>query len=181
MKNNKIDGENVLYHYLQKDLLIKDVWLFQMLAAKLVASLGIWFHPDIYKKIPVLLPYARRDATCRKNCNKNRIEEWGSPDKNGFFRDDNSLIKNIPKRLIIKSSLKDIYDTRKIGSGFVACHIWRTLNVQGRKKTRILAAQNPLTYSFIPNLVWLPRQVAKLTDREGSFTQLYLQAVAYKI
>jgi hypothetical protein len=33
----------------------------------------------------------------------------------------------------------------------------------------------------VPNLVWLPKQVAKLTDREGSFSQIYLQALSTKI
>lgn len=178
---NKLDGENILYHYLQKDLLTKDVWLFQMLAARLVASLGIWFHPDLYRQIPILLPFARRDSTCRKNCNKEHIEQWGSPDKEGYFRDDNSLIKSIPKGLAIRSPLKDIYGDKKIGTGFVACHVWRILERNKKEGVVTLTTQNPLVYSFIPNLVWLPKQVAKLTDREGSFAQLYLQAVSYKI
>ncbi len=37
----KVDGEHVLYHYLQKDLRERDVWLFQMLTARLMAELGI--------------------------------------------------------------------------------------------------------------------------------------------
>jgi hypothetical protein len=43
------------------------------------------------------------------------------------------------------------------------------------------ASQHPLTNSFIPNLVWLPAQVAKLSDREGSFVQTYLQAISKKV
>ena len=178
---NKLNGENILYHYLQKDLLAKDVWLFQMLTARLVTSLGIWFHPDLYRQIPILLPFARRDSTCRKNCNEERIEQWGSPDKDGYFRDDNSLIKGIPQGLTIRSSLKDIYDGKKIGTGFVACHVWRISDINMGNKVAAFTTQNPITYSFVPNLVWLPKQVAKLTDREGSFAQLYLQAVSYKI
>lgn len=181
IKTLRLNGENILYHYLQKDLLIKDVWLFQMLAARLVSSLGIWFHPSIYKQIPILLPFARRDSTCRKNCNKERIEQWGSPDENGYFRDDNSLIKGIPKGLKVKSALKDIYDGQKIGAGFVACHVWRISDMNGRSENTSFTTQNPIVYSFVPNLVWLPKQVAKLTDREGSFAQLYLQALSYKI
>lgn len=180
-KTIRLNGENILYHYLQKDLLSKDVWLFQMLAARLVSSLGIWFHPSIYKQIPVLLPFARRDSTCRKNCNKERIEQWGSPDENGYFHDDNSLIKGIPKGLIVKSPLKDIYDGQRIGTGFVACHVWRISGKGTGFSQSTFTTQNPVVYSFVPNLVWLPKQVAKLTDREGSFAQLYLQALSYKI
>jgi hypothetical protein len=35
-----------------------------------------------------------------------------------------------------------------------------------------------MTYSFLPNLVWLPAQLAKLTDREGGFAQTLLQAIS---
>ena len=35
--------------------------------------------------------------------------------------------------------------------------------------------------SFVPNIVWLPRQIAKLTDREGSLAQKMLQAISHKI
>jgi hypothetical protein len=62
-----------------------------------------------------------------------------------------------------------------MGKGFVASHVWRTL------KSGKSAPQHPLTNSFIPNLVWLPTQVAKLSDREGSFVQTYLQAISKKI
>lgn len=44
-----------------------------------------------------------------------------------------------------------------------------------------LASRQRLTNSFVPNLVWLPAQVAKLTDREGSFAQAFLQALSRKI
>ncbi len=55
--------------------------------------------------------------------------------------------------------------------------MWRELDSAGG----ILASRDPLTNSFIPNLVWLPVQVSKLTDREGSFAQRFLQALAIKI
>ena len=35
--------------------------------------------------------------------------------------------------------------------------------------------------SLVPNIVWLPRQIAKLTDREGSLAQKMLQALSHKI
>ena len=179
-KNNKIDGDNILYHYLQKDLLESDVWLFQMLVAKLVAELGIWFSPQLYAQLPIILPFAVRDPSCRRKASKSNEEEWGSPDSLGYFRDDNSLIKNLPSSLVIKSSGKrQIYHGSYIGKGFVASHIWREL--LDSKVGANLSTRDPLTNSFVPNLVWLPRQVSKLTDREGSFTQIYLQALSAKI
>ena len=35
--------------------------------------------------------------------------------------------------------------------------------------------------SFVPNLVWLPVQISKLTDREGSYAQRFLQAISCQI
>lgn len=174
-----VDGSNVLYHYLQKDLYRNDIWFFQMLVARLVASLGIWFRPSFYKQFPLLRPYAVRDPTCRKNTNPDKIEEWGSPNEMGYFRDDNSLLKGMPSSLKIISPLKDLYNGKCIGKGFVASHVWRAIDPLHSNKS--YASRDPWTYSFVPNLVWLPTQVSKLTDREGSFTQLYLQTLSAKI
>lgn len=171
----KVDGAHVLYHYLQKDLLKNDIWLFQMLTARLVVALGIWFSPLTYERLPILLPYAVRDPKCRGDRRKGIPDEWGSPNREGYFRDDNSLIKGIPRSLTIKNPSNVLYDGLRIGPGFVASHVWRVLS------SGDLASRDPRTYSFVPNLVWLPTQVSKLTDREGSFVQTYLQALSRKI
>jgi hypothetical protein len=170
----KVDGNHVLYHFLQKQLLQEDVWLFQMLTARLITSLGIWLPLDTYHAMPILTPHAVRDPTCRKDIRAGRPEAWGSPNSEGYFRDDNSLIKGIPSALPIVSRFSE-YSGARMGNGFVASHVWRKL------ADNSIAARHPLTYSFIPNLVWLPMQVSKLSDREGSFVQTYLQAVSKKI
>ena len=92
----KIDGGGVLYHFLQNDLLKTDVWLFQMIVARLVASLGIWFRPSLYQQWPLLVPYAVRDPHSRGNKKLGIADQWGTPDDAGYFRDDNSLIKKLP-------------------------------------------------------------------------------------
>lgn len=81
----KIDGEHILHHYLQKNLRERDVWLFQMLTARLMAELGIWLDPAIYQRFPILLPFAVRDPSCRKR-GKDDTENicashsgWGPP------------------------------------------------------------------------------------------------------
>jgi len=171
-----VDGAHVLYHYLQKDLLRSDIWLFQMLTARLIVGLGVWLPPSLYGQLPVMLPYAVRDPTSRGDPRRGVPDQWGSPNKEGYFRDDNSLIKNIPKSLTISAEGNSLYRGARIGKGFVAAHVWRESTVDG-----VLASRHPLTYSFVPNIVWLPAQVAKLTDREGSFVQGYLQALSHKI
>lgn len=62
-----------------------------------------------------------------------------------------------------------------MGLGFSAAHVWQLHADEAR------ATRHPLTYSFVPNLVWLPKQVALLTDRTGLFVEAYLQAVAHKV
>jgi hypothetical protein len=172
----KIDGSHVLYHYLQKDLLENDLWLFQMLAARLIVALGIWFHPETYRRCPVMVPFAAREAAFRGDAKKGREERWGSPTPDrGLFGDDNSLVKGLPAGLPIEASGNGIYGGRTLGPGFVASHVWR-ITCEGAS-----AAREPGSYSFVPNLVWLPSQVSKLTDREGSFAQTFLQAMARKI
>jgi hypothetical protein len=50
--------------------------------------------------------------------------------------------------------------------------VWQTTTEE--KRTHL----DPVLNSFLPNLVWLPRELAKLSDRQGSFVQQYLQALA---
>jgi hypothetical protein len=170
-----LNGHHVLYHYLQKDLLRNDIWLFQMLTARLVTSLGVWMHPDLYRRYPLLRPFAVRDPASRGDRKRGIPDQWGSPDKRGLFRDDNSLVKAMPYALSINAPKNPQYNGRRVEKGFVASHVWREMPEHG------LASRHPLTYSFVPNLVWLPAEVSKLTDREGSFAQAYLQALAIRI
>lgn len=97
-------------------------------------------------------------------------DQWGAPDLYGRFRDDNSLIKGIPRSLIVTNPSNSLLNGKRLGTGFVAAHVWRKLS-DGTD-----APRNELTYSFLPNLVWLPSQLAKLSDREGGYAQTFLQA-----
>lgn len=173
-----IDGRSILYHYLQKDLFESDIWLFQMLCARLVAGLGIWLHPELYRRMPIILPFALRDPSCRRR-KEGDIESWGSPTENGYLRDDNSLVKAIPRAMTIMSARQTLYDGRRIGTGFVAAHVWR--QIRNSSIGASLSSRDPWINTFVPNLVWLPTEVAKLSDREGTFTQMYLQALSAKI
>ena len=168
----KVEGGNVLYHYLQKSLQEEDVWLFQMLVAKLVVGLGIWFPPSSYAALPIALPHVVRDPDCRGSGD---ADQWSSPNSEGYVRDDNFLVKALVRSFTVNSSAFAGYRNRKLGTGFVSAHAWRTTSDGGH------ASRNPLTNSFWPNLVWLPANVAKLTDREGSFTQTFVQAISFKI
>lgn len=169
-----IDGDNIIYHYLRDELIERDSSEGRVLIRRMIHDLSIWLPIELYRRIPVLLPFVVRDPSCRKSVNKRR-EEWGSCDSRGYFRDDNTLVKSIPRRYKIASTNR-FYSGRKLAKGFVACHVWRKL--RGKSE---LGSRNPMSNTFVPNLVWLPRQISKLTDREGSFAQQYLQALSISI
>lgn len=177
----RIDGNNIIYHIIQKQIVLagdieNPTKETKYLIEQLLLWGGIWFTPKVYQSIPVLLPYVIRDASCRKVAPITGKDTRGIATAAGLLPDDNSSIKGIPKSLKIISHLSEMNGNR-MGNGFVASHIWRKLV----KHTNILASQYEGTNSFIPNLVWLPSQLSKLTDREGSYAQRFLQYVSSKL
>lgn len=173
-----VNGENILYHYIQKNILGEgELSEFQKkLIEHFIIDLSIWIPTNLFKINPVLLPFVVRDASCRKKNPKTGKHEWGAANEQGFLRDDNSLIKGIFKTCLIQSPEIKQYDNHYLGNGFVACHIWREIN-----HTSSLASTLPSTNSFVPNLVWLPKQISKLTDREKSYAQQLLQSISYQL
>jgi len=169
----KVDGQNIIYHYIQKNILANEDEFSKNLIQKFMIDLSIWLPVDFYEELSIILPYVVRDSRCRRP-----IDEWGSSNTEGFLRDDNTLIKGIVNSFIIKSPKIGEYNGNKKGNGFVASHIWRKISINQQK---ILASKHHKTYSFIPNLVWLPSQISKLTDREGSYAQQVLQTLSHKI
>ena len=108
------NGENIIYHYIQKTLLADDKFnnFTQELIERLIIDLSIWFPPEVYKQIPILLPFVIRDSSSRK---KNVIgkDEWGFANDKGFLRDDNSLIKGIIKSFLVSGNRVKEYDNKK--------------------------------------------------------------------
>ncbi len=173
----RIDGDNVLYHYFEKNLFSEKNSFNKQLLEKILLDLSIWLPQKFYQKLPIILPYVVRDPSCRKRKTIEK-EEWGSANNEGFLRDDNSLIKGIVNSFCIKSPKIDSYNDLKKGRGFVASHIWRLVKIDNQE---IISNRHHFFNSFVPNVVWLPRQIAKLTDREGSDAQRMLQAISYAI
>jgi hypothetical protein len=137
--------------------------------------MGIWLPVEVYERWPVLLPWVVRDPRCRGNKRKGLPDEWSSPDALGYLRDDNSLIKSLPRSLTVQGPKGSHVHGARMGTEFVAAHVWRVVNHDH------LASRHPLLNSFVPNLVWLPGQIAKLTDVEDGVVQRTLQAMAYRI
>lgn len=177
----EIDGENILYHILQKQIIdpseatnpSREV---KFMIEQLILWGGIWFSPKIYEEIPVLLPYVIRDPKCRTT--KDPItgkDKRGVANDKGLMPDDNSSIKGIPKCFKVISCWNEM-NGKTMANGFVASHVWREL-----VDMNILASRWECTNSFVPNLVWLPSQISKLTDREGNYAQRFIQHISYKL
>jgi hypothetical protein len=169
-----VHGDDLLYRFFQ-DALQTEPELFAKVPKMMLEAMGIWFPRSAYHDLPVLLPWVVRDAKCRGNKAKDLPDEWGSPDGRGYMRDDNSAVKGLPKSLSVKAPRIGSLSGARMGTEFVASHVWRVVH------SDVLASRHALLNSFIPNLVWLPAQVAKLTDREGQVVQRTLQSMAYAI
>ena len=145
---------------------------------EMIREMAVWLPLDLYAQVPVLLPWVVRDPKCRphKAAGQTVPDQWGAPDSDGFQRDDNSLIKGIPKSLQIAGPDDSPLTGKKMGPSFVASHIWREVEGLG-----MLASRHPKLNSFVPNLVWLPKQISKLSDREGSIIQDMLKTASWSI
>lgn len=176
-KSERIDGQKILYHYFQRNLLKNEDEFFKDLVKRLLTNLSIWIPISFYRRLPIVLPYVVRDPSCRIK-KDNGEDEWGASNSAGFLRDDNSLIKGIVRSFQIKSHKISAYDGSRLGTGFVASHIWGSVTIANKT---MISSRHHMLNSFVPNLVWLPVQISKLTDREGSLAQRLLQAISHKI
>ena len=169
-----VHGDDLLYRFFN-DLFLEDSELAAQLPVRMLASMGIWLPLEIYYDWPIMLPWVVRDATCRGNKKRQIPDQWGAPDERGFLRDDNSLIKALPRSLSVRTPIGGRLNGARMGTEFVAAHVWRVVDHVN------LASRHPLLNSFVPNLVWLPSQVSKLSDREGGPVQLALQSMSWQI
>jgi len=172
-KAKLVHGDDLIYRFL-RDLLTDEEGEYGAVPRALLAATGVWFPLPVYRTQPVLAPYLVRDPTCRGG--QGKPDEWGSPDSAGFLRDDNSLIKGLPRSLAISAPSQKHLNGRRMATEFVAAHVWRQCSDSGP-----LASRRPLLNSFVPNLVWLPSQIAKLTDVEGSVVQRTLQRMSWAL
>ena len=158
----------MIYHYLQKVVLPQDDAFSRRLVRQLIVDLSIWLPVRLYREIPILLPHCVRDANRTRNT-------WGMANAEGYLRDSSAILKNLVSGYRIRSPKIPVYHSARRGSGFVASHIWREIRMDG---VDLLASRHPRTYSFVPNVAWLPLQISKLTDHEGSYAQQVLQAIS---
>lgn len=175
-KKKMVDGNDLLYK-LFKGLLSQDQEVAIGVVREMIAKTAVWFPIEVYQRIPILLPWVVRDSSCRPKKTKTgkTPEEWGAPNSKGFLRDDNSMIKGIPKNLKITGPADSPIRGHFVDKGFVASHVWREVNLE------VLASKDSRLNSFVPNLVWLPAQISKLSDIEGGLVQSALKAVSWNL
>ena len=173
-----IHGDDLLYRFFQTAL-AREPELFARVPNLLVQTLAVWLPTTLYRICPVLIPWVVRDPDCRGKKRADgtviRPDEWSAPNEHGFVRDDNSLVKSLPRSLTIQGPRDAHMDGSRLGNEFVTAHIWRTVNGPH------LASRYPLLNTFVPNLVWLPGQIAKLSDREDGPVQNALKAWSWSI
>jgi hypothetical protein len=170
-----VHGDDLLYRFFN-NLLAEEDAAFAGIPQLLLEAMAIWLPPDTYSRMPILVPWVVRDPTCRGKPRRGVPDQWGSPDDHGFLRDDNSLIKSLPRSLPVTGPARGGLEGARIGTEFVAAHVWRKVN-----GSAVLASRWAELNSFVPNIVWIPGQVAKLTDREGSPVQEVLQVMSWQI
>ncbi len=121
-RNKKVDGQNVLYHYIQKTIMSRDDEFSKDLLKRLLVDLSIWIPTNFYCRLPIILPYVVRDNSCRIK-QQNGEDKWGAANSDGFLRDDNTLLKGIVRSFAIRSKKIAVYNGKTLGTGFVASHI----------------------------------------------------------
>ena len=140
----------------------------------MIESMAIWLPLDVYCKWPVLLHGSC--GTPNVGVTRPRVSgHVGISRSESLLRDDNSLIKALPRSLAVRTPLAGTLRGARMGTEFVAAHVWRVVN------HALLASRLPLLNSFVPNLVWLPSQIAKLTDREEGVVQATFQSMAFAV
>ena len=140
---------------------------------ELVIKFAIWPATESYVSAPWGARYAVRRQRHRTDDRApgDKRDLWGMPDEMGYFADDNSLLKSTYRNLQIAGP-NNPYTTSKLSTGLVCCHIWSA------------TTSDPLLFSFLPNLVWLPKSLSRFTDvykdRDAHRVHYVMQEMSYR-
>ena len=133
---SSVDGDNILYKLLSS-LIDQGGAESEWLIRHSIELCSVWWDPKVYESTPVLIPWAVRDPESRGNPGKGLSDQWGSPNQDGYFRDDNSLVKGLVKSLPVIGPKSSYTHGKRLGTGWVAAHIWRT------NESSVLASRAP--------------------------------------
>lgn len=152
-------------------------------ARQLLLRAGVWMPVETYRVWPVLLPWVVRDnsaAPSKKSAAKTGkpLIKTASP-VTGMLRSDNSPVGTLKNGLPVSwaGGLDGTFKSKALKSGaheWMQSHCWSFLSGTGQS-----TATHPLTNSFVPNLVWLPHAMGRLTDDERLVFADELRAIAW--
>ncbi len=148
-----MDANLVLWNELEERGVSSLDQLKESEVVELAMRYAVWIPTETFEKAPWLAPYALRKGRIRidDRAPGDKRDLWGFPDESGYFTDDNSLIKAVVLRYGVRPS-DSAYGNGRFKRGLVCCHVWAGTTT------------NPLLFSFIPNLVWLPSSLAPFSD-----------------
>lgn len=152
-------------------------------ARQILLRAGVWLPVETYRHWPVALPWIVRDnsvsSTKTKADNTGKsLMKTASP-TTGLMRTDNSPVGGLKKGLPVEwaGGLGETFKSKPIKAGaheWMQSHCWSFLF-----GTTQSAATHPLTNSFVPNLVWLPHALGRLTDDERLVFADELRSIAW--
>ena len=141
-------------------------------ARRLLLATGVWMPLEVYKQWPVLYPWVVRD-----NQLANSDKGIAHP-TSGLQRNDNGPIgrlKNgLPVRWATAAPTLHVKPLKRGHQQWWQAHVWEGMTT------------NALTNSFVPNLVWLPEAIGRLTDPDvqGAKSTLFqeeIKAIAWSL
>src|SRR5690349_18225490 len=91
-----VHGDDLLYRFFL-NAVEREPERFSQLPQRLISAVGVWMPLDVYEEWPILLPWVVRDPSSRGNRAKGVPDSWSSPNEAGYLRDDNSLVKALPR------------------------------------------------------------------------------------
>jgi len=144
--------------------------------ATLVRNCSFWGKSNDFKKLPVIYPQCIRGS--KEQIKTVKIDSRGfnyvsNPIRDiakvKFKKEDQKNKKTKDRGRIIKGG--SIYKGLRLDNGFEACHIWYD------------TTKAPPLFTFIPNVVWLPQIIGRLSDKvvENKFFPLLLKDLSNRI
>lgn len=155
----------------------------------LIHYCSVWANPNGFKKMPVVYPFyvrkpdmkLQKGEVSKKKINSNNIDMRGfkvasnpisriksyvistenleTPETQDMKKKEQGQIRGQEKKNKGENPIKSEkiksgqYKGKSVGSGFEACHIWYD------------TTRAPPMFTFVPNIVWLPTMISKLSDK----------------
>ncbi|MCM3554860.1 hypothetical protein M3697_07040 [Janibacter melonis] len=181
-KESSVAGSSAVFQSLARTF-ARDGDEQRLAARKLLLRAGVWLPVETYQAWPVLMPWVVRDNSLAQSKSKATqsgldVIKTASP-TTGLLRTTNAPIGGLKTGLPVKwaGSLQETFKSKPLRVGpheWMQSHCWSHVGSTGHS-----AATHPLTNSFVPNLVWLPHAIGRLTDDQRLIFGEEIRAIAW--